>query len=566
MLSSRRITGSAMLFVTVAMVILTILGMSLMSVSFAVRNNAARMESETRAMLAAEAGCEQAIFWMGQQQDMLHALQNNVFGTSGALQFNESVCDYNISFYTFARSRPIYRITSTGVSGRFQKTVDNYVVQSISGWTMGMCRVPSGPTSTVAVNFAAGEVIDMPIHINDAQDSPDNRDIHISGTPQFLQSVEMGESRYEGSTDKYYSVLDLFHSGVYFDQPDSRITDNPSIQTKVDRFRATTKAQYVFVPVGDAPVSKPQSAVHLEFFTENNIGKVTITNNCTVRSYQRGGSKKTWDYKIKHNQPSLKFERYDIYAYHLRPDNAEATGQRITVDLADTYVTQSFDNSASIPGGQIFVDGHVIIGSGASNPGVLEDVITGTITVVATGNIWIADAITVNGDHDGNGVPTIDNPNILGLIAQGVIKVVDPGMTEYSYVDNAPVEPAGYSYVPIGREDTPGGINYDRHLPDPMILEAVITVAGGGWGAENVKRGSDGGRKEASGSQDQLILNGAITEAIRGVVSIIGSDGYIKNYFMDWRILEGLLPGDFWLNGKYVSTPAGWHDYRVASN
>ncbi len=97
-----------------------------------------------------------------------------------------------------------------------------------------------------------------------------------------------------------------------------------------------------------------------------------------------------------------------------------------------------------------------------------------------------------------------------------------------------------------------------------MVIEAAMTVGGGGWGAENVRRSPYGGRKEADGDQDQLIVRGTICEAIRGVVGLIDGDGYYKTYYFDKRLMEGILPGDLWLGGKFIPTPAGWHDYRVA--
>jgi len=124
--------------------------------------------------------------------------------------------------------------------------------------------------------------------------------------------------------------------------------------------------------------------------------------------------------------------------------------------------------------------------------------------------------------------------------------------------------------VPIGRPDNPLAVQgekdyHHRYLPDPTIVEAAITVGGGGWGAENVSRLSYGtyygGRKEA-GTQDNLVLRGILVEAMRGVVGLVGTDGYLKQYYFDERLLEGILPGDIWLRGKYVPAPAGWHDYR----
>ena len=471
----------------------------------------------------------------------------------------------------------------------FNRTVDTYVVQAVSGWDMGMCRVPTSPTTTSPVYYANEEIIDMPLHINKFDDSSDYRDIHILGSPQFLQPVAMGESRYTtGGYDKYTNVMHLFDGGIYFDQPDCRVTDEDSVQSKVDRFKENTKPKFRFKPVAKAPVENPKPVVQLEFFVcGKGVGKVRITNNCTVRGFKQTRDSRTYDFKIEPGSDGTRYERYDIYAYHLKPtakpvprrrrrrviakpyvaqpisavelEPVEPVDKSLTKKIAKTYVRQSVCDVESEPGGQIFVDGNVIIGSEYYG----QMVVKGKITVVATGNIWIADSIVVDGPHDADGKPSMDNPNVLGLIAQGVIKVVDPGMSDYSYVDDTPEVPEGHKYVPIGLPDSGQSVDlHKRHLPDPMVIEAAITVGGGGWGAENVRRGSYGGRKEASGNQDNLIVRGSIAEAVRGVVGLIGSDGYVKRYYLDERLLEGILPGDIWLQGKYIPAPAGWHDYR----
>jgi hypothetical protein len=518
-------------------------------------------------MLAAEAGYEKAIFWMSQQDDMLSALQDGVPGTSGSLSFPDGDCTYQIEFFSFLGCRPVYKVVSNGHSGMFDRTVEVLVVQAMSGWDMGMCRVPTGMGSTAPVYFADGEIIDMPLHINNQKDSPDNRDINITGNPEFMQPAAMGESRYAGGSDKYASVMGCFNDGIYFDQPDTRVTDEDTVQSKVDRFEDSTKPAFTFNPNATAPISHPKPAVQLEFFVEDGVGKVRITNDCTILGYERNSDDKTYDYEIKPGGSAVtEFRRYYTYAYHYIPDDAEASGQRVTVPIEQTYVTQSFGGVESEPGGQIFVDGNVVIGGDLTVHNG-DQVVKGDITVVATGNIWIADSIVVDGVHDADGKPSIDNPNILGLIAQGVIKVVDPGMSGYSggginEYPGPPAEVENFDYVPIGRADTGPADEYDRHLPDEMIVEAAMTVGGGGWGAENVRRGSYGGRKEASGNQDQLIVRGTIVEAVRGVVGLIDTDGYLKYYYFDERMLEGILPGDIWLRGKYVPAPAGWHDYR----
>lgn len=577
--------GSALVLVVMSLVILTTLGLGMLSAAYGVRHKAIKLKNEAVAMLAAEAGYEKAVFWMSQQQDLLSSLQDGVAGTSGSLSFADGDCDYQIQFFSFVGSRPVYKVVSKGHSGAFDRTVEVLLVQAISGWDMGMCRVPTGMSATAPVYFANGEIIDMPLHINDLKDSPDNIDIHISGDPEFMQSVAMGESRHtDGGSDKYQSVLDSFDNGIYFDQPDSKITDSDSIQTKVDRFRDTTKLQYSLSPKAKAPVAKPHAAVQLEFYVEGGVGNVRVTNDCTVPGYQRNSDIKTYDFEIKPGaSETTQFIRYDIYSYHYMPENAEQDGLRYVVPIEDTYVTQSYGGEESEPGGQIFVDGDVIIGGDkAEHDG--DQVVKGNITVVSTGNIWIADSVLVDGAHNADGTPSAGNPNMLGLISQGVIKVVDPGISSYSQgglnsYPGPPPEVNKSEYVPIGRED-PGewvwkrvgkkwqkvyepAEPYERHLPNEMVVEAAITVGGGGWGAENVQRGSYGGRKEDGGNQDKLILHGTITEAIRGVVGLIGGDGYLKYYYFDERVLEGVLPGDIWLRGKFIPAPAGWVDYRT---
>ena len=555
--------GSVLVLVVVSLLVLSALGTALLTVAYGVRHRAIRLRNEAVAMFAAEAGYERATFWMSQQQDMLTALQHDLTGTTGSLQFQDGRCDYKIEFFSFIGARPIYRIVSTGYSGMFNRTVDVLMVQAIGGWDMGVCRVPVGSDTTYPVNFADGEIIDMPLHINKLNDSPDARDIYIIGSPQFLQAVGMGESRYtDGGSDKYVPVMDLFDGGICFDQPDSKVTNEDAIQEKIARFEESTDDKFKFSPQATAAVSNPLPAVHLEFFVENGVGKVRMTNDCTVRGFKQSGDSKTWDFRIRPDSGGATYERYDIYAYHLRSDGDEG----LISGIEDTYVTQSIGGMESEPGGQIFVNGNVIIGSGDANLPGIQDVVKGKITVVATGNIWLADSIVADGQHDADGMPSKDNPNVLGLITQGVIKVVDPGMSDYSYVDGVPVEPEGFVYVPIGRADKgQPPDSHRRHLPDPMEAEAAMTVGGGGWGAENVKRGGYGGRKEETGSQDYLIVRGTIAEAVRGVVGLVGTDGYIKQYYLDDRLLQGILPGDMWLQGKYIPAPSGWRDYRSSN-
>ncbi len=563
--------GSALIVAVVLLLILSIFSIGVLKSAEGAHVQAVQQKRQTAALAAAEAAYERAMFAMSQQPDLLSALAAGAFEET--LSFPDSQGSYSVSLATFLQAKPIFEITAVGRSGIYEKTIHTYVVQAINGWAMGKCKAPVGGTSFIDVVFATGEVVDLPVEINKENDSPDVRDIKIQGTPVFLRPVYMGESRYTiGGLDKYVSVMNCFKSGIYFDQPMLRITDNSGLESKIQRFRDTTDARFRFTPVADAPTLKlPQPAVHLEFFVENGIGKICITNNCTVRGFMQSKDSYTYDFRVKPKSVGEEFERYPIYAYHVRRSNADSNGDRFIVDLPQTYVSQEFGGVSSAPAGQIFVDGNVVIGSGRTL-GQQTDVIQGQITIVATGNIWIADSLTISDqDNSGriyprqsNGLPHPENPNILGLIAKGVIKIVDPGMTEYSYVDTMPKEPAGFTYVPIGNRESAAKPIYMRLLPNPTIVEAALTIGGGGWGAENVKRTTYGGRKTVSANNDQLILRGSITEAVRGVVGIVGQNGYLKSYYWDERLLTGILPGNIWLKGKYVPVPGAWTETQTA--
>ncbi len=556
--------GSVLVIVMVLVLILTILGYGIIKSAFGSRMQTVRLKQEAVATVSAEAAYEKAVFWMSQQPDMLYALSQGVSGTTGGLSFPNSNSKYSIQFSKFIGSMPVYHITSKGLCGQSQRVIDAYLIQNISGWESPH-RVPSGASGSVPWPFTSSEIIDIPIHVN-SHGAPDDsvRDLYVKGSgPTFKRRVGMGEGRHSsGGSDKYSDLMDNFKGGVYFNQPDNKISQVSVVKQKVVRFRDSTAPAFQFTPQTKAPLANPNAAVQLEFFVDSGVGKVRITNNCGVRGYQdtRTSGARTYDYKIDNPDKLDSYARYDIYSYHVRPTSELP----VTYNLTDTYVQQDYGGYKSAPGGQIFVDGNVIIGGDNS----LHDnnqLIKGQVTIVATGNIWVADSIMVDGARDG-AKPASDNTNVLGLMAQGVIKVVDPGMPKYSYIDGGnPLNDSNFRYVPVGQPDG----SY-RKLPSSMIVEAAITVGGGGWGAEHV-----GARRMTSPTTygyHKLVLRGAITEVIRGIVGTDpsklsfpdSSNGYLKYYYFDDRLLEGLLPGNIWMKGKYLPLPGGWNDYRAS--
>jgi len=617
--------GSVLAFVLALTVILSLIGFSLIKMSEGATVQAVLYQNENVAMLAAEAAYENAIYWMSGNPDLL--LDMDISGTDDTLEFPNSTADYQVRFGGFVGYRPIFEVTANGYCGTFHRGIRVHAAQAVSGWEMGQCRIPTGTSSTNPVYFADGEIIDMPVHINSYGNPDDSqRDIFLSGNPIFQQEVTMEESRYSsGGSDKYNSVINFFDEGISFGQPKSLISDEDSIDKKVEWYQAVVtdgQPDLVLTPQKNNSVSEAQAAVQLEFFIgTDGKGYIRITDDCTVRG--RTGGSGTYDYKVQPGTDATRFQRYPIYAYHYIPEDAESSGKRVTHTISSIQITASYGVIESPPCGMIYVDGNVVIGSASENVSDSDiatlNVVQGKVSVIATGNIWIANAMTVSdGDDDGNvysrqsnGMPATDNPNGLGLFSQGVVKVVDPGLVE-DYVVNLPghwetvpghwetipghwewrgrgrrrrrvwvpeetvwvpegtVWVNGERGVPIvnGLEYEPIAIkesgysdgDYHRYLSDPMVLEAAMTVGGGGWGAENV--GYPNGRK-TSGSTDDLIVRGTLTEVIRGVVGIINRNGYSKNYYFDQRMLSGLIPGTVRLKGKFVAVPGGWSDFRV---
>jgi hypothetical protein len=616
-----RNNGSVLVMASVAVLALMILGLGVLTAAYGARLRATKLRQNTMAELAAEAGYEEAIRWMNQQPDVLSAMtpsgrggRSRTRNSSAPRRFTNGNYTYTIRFNRFLGTQPVYEIESEGNFGPFKKMIRTTVVQEVSGWDMGLCGIPSGNGGSRNAYFRDTDIIETPIHINSTSTSkPDDepRDIFIlrRNNPQFTETVSVGESRYTwwgNNKDKYSSIINLFKKGIYFDQPGCNVTDpcsaadNVSVTQKVDRFSSTTSGDFNFAPVADPAVpliganwvTKP--AVQLEFFVGGG-GQVRITNNCTVCCATGAGN----DYMLD-LASMAPYKQYDIYGYHYA-DNSLS----VNVPITSTYVRQQISGaggqSSSAAGGQIFVNGNVIIGGAVgtdtagnmimANNG-LPSQLQGKLTVVATGNIWIVSPILYAGPQqpaeyqDGlltKLVPATDNTNVLGLFSQfGVVKVVDPQLSLNVPIDgdsnpqqyiNAPG--AVLTYQPVGFQTAFSSDVRARQLVDPfdpessMVVQAAITVCGGGWGAENIGNPASGGRVNVNpyGGKDNLIVAGSITESVQGIVYGLDGDqvehGFRRCYYFDKRLQTGILPGDMWLQSKYVPTPGGWSDFRL---
>jgi hypothetical protein len=449
-------------------------------------------------------------------------------------------------------------------------------------------------------------------------------DIHVRRgptAPDFSYKVSMGESRYMWwgrNRDKYRYIISLFDKGIYFDQPGCNVTDpfsdgvNTVVAQKVRRFMANTNSAFLFVSPVTAPavtdalaLANPTwdsaPAVQLEFYVDSRgVGMVRITNNCTVCLAPGAGN----DYMLGAG-PAAPYTLYPIYGYHYANGAAP-----VDYPISATYVSQqtttpSGRGASATVGGQIFVAGNVIIGGAVDTDAegnmVMADTtfgsnLRGQLTVVATGNIWIVSPIVYAGPQDvefnAGGYlikqvpsitdePSTTNPNVLGLFSQfGVVKVVDPGLSLNVLKDEddpritavfPSAEGTSLTYRPIGYQAISSDI-WNRQLVDPaplqpevsmsIVVQASITSCGGGFGAENLGDPALGARLNINPiGKDTLIVAGSITESVQGRVAYI-NNGFRRCYYFDERLLTGILPGDMWLQRKYVPTPGGWSDSR----
>jgi hypothetical protein len=614
--------GFVLVLVVLVIFILTIVGFGLLTVAYGARLHSLMMRDETMAKMTAEAGYEEAICWMSQQKDLFGLVaqgqgrsQRGKKGGVEAFKFERTATlanyyyDYVVCFDHFLGGQPVYLIESTGYCDRFRRQVSAYVVQAITGWEMGSCRIPVRFFGSLPEYFTGADVIRMPVHI-DCGTEPDDRDpdiyISMANKPVFEEPVSVAESRYrrwDRDKDKYAGIIDTFQGGIFFDQPNGKITDRESIRQKAGRFARSTASSFNFsrltysMPQADARVPNSFPAVQLEFYIgKNNQGMVRITNNCTVRCLEGG----RYDYMINPVGAISDYVKYYIYGYHY----IEANTEPLDYKIEDSYVVQEVATSSgkvesSTAGGQIYVEGNVIIGGEVRGdvvngweikiddkwyPSKVKGKVkgTGTVMVVATGNIWIVSPIEYDEPQEwkteGFRVPAAGNLSALGLFSQyGVVRVIDPAKSLNGPADLSgstvwtellkpnltafpgPEPYAGLQYKPVGChiDKVPGLPDYARYLPSPLVVQAAITAGGGGWGADNVGR-----RLNSSvNSNDVLVVVGAIAEAVRGPVAE-GQNGFKKSYHFDKRFLSGILPGDMWLQSKFVPAPGGWSDYR----
>ncbi|MCK5171929.1 MAG: hypothetical protein KAR47_00970, partial [Planctomycetes bacterium] len=139
--------GSVLVFVAMAILVLTILGLGLLSIAYGTRLRAIMYQKETIAKMAAEAGYENAIRWMNDQPDVLAAMlpaanskgrgggswNQRASTEKGSGSLTDGEFSYAIDFDHFMGHLPVFRIISKGKYKQREHAVEARVIQSIYG-------------------------------------------------------------------------------------------------------------------------------------------------------------------------------------------------------------------------------------------------------------------------------------------------------------------------------------------------------------------------------------------------------------------------------------------------
>jgi len=538
--------GVVLAFAAMSLLVLATIGLGIMAVAYGYRHRAISVKDETIALAAAEAGYERARVWMS-QQDSIGVLARGIEQKIGpaALDSGGSYeCTVSCAGERDIGSRTVYRIVSKGRYNRATKAIDVLVTQAIDGWASTHREIVSNNGTRAAPLNDANE-IGMQLHINESDDGEPG--MVIDGLSSFKRHVTTTES----DTGQYDPYQSLFSKGISFNQPANFITDETVIQQRIVEFR--TIANRIYVPlmnprvILDNPTRQHEPAVQIEFDSSG----IRVANHCTVRCW---GLTPT-DWRIRPGSDGAAYEQYPVYGCHFGPD---------------------YEPDPITGPGVIFVYGNVIIGPRDRlfhiPGGVQRYSVRGKFTVVAArrpdgkgGNIWIGDYIKA---YSATGrledPPAAENPNVIALMAEGVVKVIDPRLQDDPLLLARDVLSAGDLGIcrPLG---IPYGFG-ELALPNPLVIDAAIVSAGGGWGVEGVEEVLGWGSHIYPGSgTGKIYVHGSITEPYRGLVCSRDNTRAFahKYFFFDNRFFQGILPEQIWFSSAYVPVPGGWRDYGL---
>jgi hypothetical protein len=329
------------------------------------------------------------------------------------------------------------------------------------------------------INFSTGDVINGPLHTNDA--------FLICGSPQFkgptTSSYQTTGTRYRvngtcGSTNPSFARSgDPAFNGILTLPP-----NNANIQREVDpAFTSTPGCLYagptkiVFKSTGKMDVTSPWTrdtsrcavGTNVAIPTNGVIYVQSVPTTSTAANYWAPGAS---------GKPSC-------------AANGNAIG----------YPQNSDDSQYPCQSGDVFVEG----------------VMKGQATIASENDIYVTGDLTYQGGVTGGSAN-----DILGLVANNYVYVYHP----VNCGNNGSCSNVSYSHTDTTSGGSTGTTN--GAFSNPIIQAAVLSVQHS-FMVQNYTEGAQLGN---------INLTGAIAQTFRGPVGLIGSTGYLKNYVYDARL------------------------------
>ena len=337
------------------------------------------------------------------------------------------------------------------------------------------------------INFASGDVVNGPLHSNDA--------ILICGTPSFNGNVTTSWQgagtpvvRWRDNTGSGCSGLPTFARAGDPKYADPLTMPPSNVAIKADADATLAGAGCLFT----GPTS----------ITLNSAGTMTVVSPFTK-----------WPATPNNCQPGTNIPL---------PSNGVIYVQNVPSSSTDPNYTASCITSTQLGGSATvqhplgFPQRYDISQYGCMNGDVfLKGTLKGRLTIAADNNIDIIGNTTYQGGTGGS--------DLLGLVANNYVEIYHPVGdcgSGSSPCDNGAKQNGYYNL-----DDVAGGLS--TSFNNPTVQAAMLSV-NHSFRVQNYQYGED--------TLGSITVYGAIAQRYRGIVGTIGTSGYLKNYTYDQRM------------------------------
>jgi hypothetical protein len=371
-----------------------------------------------------------------------------------------------------------------------------------SAWAQTNCALhfyESRDSTCTDINFLPGDVINGPLHTNDA--------MLICGTPTFSAAVETswtgsGGTLWRNNPSGSCGGNPSFLTGYpKYADPLTMPPNNVAIRADADKSEFGTGC--LFTGPTSITLNAAGTMTVVSPFTKTTA---TTTNNCT------GGTLAS---------PSTQALPANGVVYVQNVPSSASDPNYSASCITSTQLSSGSTTSAAVvqhPLGYPQVND--ITPYGCMNGDVfIKGTLKGRLTVAADNNIDIIGNLSYQGGSGGS--------DLLGLIANNYVEVYHPvdssnSSSGQTYCDGSYISSNGTYYCNL---KLPGAATA---FDNPVINAAILAVAHS-FRVQNYALGEDN-------PLGTLTIYGAIAQKYRGLVSILGTSGYVKSYSYDSRL------------------------------